>query len=66
MLVHAGQAKLKRNLDFLPSSRTQGHVLQAPVAAACPSPSYGPTIAEKLITVSAKISPGDRVDTIYE
>ena len=66
MLVHAGQVKLKRNLDFLPSSRTQGHVLQAPVAAACPSPSYESIVAEKLITLSTKISPRDRGDTIYE
>ena len=51
MLVQVGRVHLKRNLDFLAGSRTDGHVLQAPVAAACSS--YGLTLAEKLVTVSA-------------
>ena len=65
MLVHAGQVQLKRNLDFLPSSRTHGHVLQAPVAAACSS--QGLALAEKLITLSVNMSPTKySVDPIHE
>ena len=66
MLVHAGQVKLKRNLDFLPSSRTQGHVLEAPVAAACRSSSREPALAGKLIALSQKISSKTPVHTIPE
>ena len=40
MLVHAGQVKLKRNLDFLPSNKTHGHVLDAPIIATCPASTH--------------------------
>ena len=54
MLVHAGQVKLKRNLDFLPSSKTHGHVLDVPVIASCPVPEYA--AAEKLMSGPAELS----------
>ena len=38
MLVQAGQAKLKRNLDFLANGRTDGQLLDAPIIAICPTP----------------------------
>ena len=54
MLVHAGQVKLKRSLDFSPSSKTLGHVLDVPVIATCPVPGYA--AAEKLMSGPAELS----------
>ncbi|CAK0782620.1 hypothetical protein CVIRNUC_005822 [Coccomyxa viridis] len=49
MLVQAGQAKLKRNLDFLANGRADGQLLDAPVIAICPTPES----ADKRLKVEA-------------
>jgi hypothetical protein len=54
MLVHAGQVKLKRNLDYLPSNKTHGHVLDAPIIATCPASTYAG--AEKVISGPSELS----------
>ena len=53
MLVHAGQVNLKRNLDFLPSSRN-GQLLDASIAALTSRTAP----AEKLVALSAEMSQG--------
>ena len=66
MLVQANRVNLKQNLDFLPSSKTDGHVLDAPIAAMCSTSSYPPELAEKLITSPARNSPEIPICTIVE